>query len=84
MNGYDRKCGQVKEGRRTCMTTLLSALPVRISYSVNVRSEPILASTDDSDRLNRTADIVSVDVGKVRFDIGALLQCEEMHEWYSC
>ena len=62
----------------TCMTTRLSAFPVRISYSVNVRSEPILARTDDSARLNFTAEIVSVEVGKVRLDIGALLCSERM------
>ena len=56
------------------MTTLRSAFPVRISYSVNVRSDPMLARTDDSLKLNRTAVIVSVDVGKVRLDIGALLE----------
>ena len=55
------------------MITRRSALPVRISYSVKVLSEPILAKTDDSERLNLTAEIVSVDVGNVRFDIGALL-----------
>lgn len=55
------------------MTTRRSALPVRMSYSVKVLSEPILASTDDSARLNLTAEIVSVEVGKVRFDMGALL-----------
>jgi len=56
------------------MTTLRSAFPVRISYSVNVLSEPMLASTDDSLILKRTKLIVSVDVGKVRFDTGALLK----------
>lgn len=56
------------------MTTLRSAFPVRISYSVNVLSEPMLASTDDSLILKRTELIVSVDVGKVRFDTGALLE----------
>ncbi len=61
------------EKRRTCMMTLRSAFPVRISYNVNVRSEPMLARTDGSLRLKRTAVIVSVDVGKVRLDIGALL-----------
>ena len=45
-----------------------------MSYNVNVRSEPILARTDDSERLKRTAEIVSIDVGKVRLDMGALLQ----------
>jgi hypothetical protein len=53
--------------------TRRSAFPVLISYRVNVRSEPMLANTEDSDRLNRTADIVSVDVGNVRLDIAALL-----------
>jgi hypothetical protein len=56
------------------MTTLRSAFPVRISYNVNVLSEPMLASTDDSLILKRTDVIVSVDVGKVRFDTGALLE----------
>lgn len=55
------------------MIILRSAFPVRISYNVKVRSEPILASTEDSLRLNLTAVIVSVDVGKVRFVTGALL-----------
>lgn len=55
------------------MTTRRSAFPVRISYKVNVRSEPILARTEGSARLKRTAEIVSMDVGKVRLDIGALL-----------
>ena len=57
----------------TCMTTRRSALPVRMSYSVNVRSEPMLAKTLDSDMLKRTEVIVSVDVGNVRLDIGELL-----------
>lgn len=56
------------------MTTRRSAFPVRISYSVNVRSEPTLASTEDSLRLKRTEVMVSVEVGNVRFDIGALLE----------
>lgn len=58
------------------MMTLRSAFPVRMSYNVNVRSEPMLASTDGSLRLKRTAVIVSVDVGKVRLDIGALLNTD--------
>ena len=57
-----------------CMTIRRSAFPVRISYSVNVLSEPILASTDDSDMLKRTAETVSEEVGKVRFEMAALLQ----------
>jgi hypothetical protein len=56
------------------MITLRSAFPVRMSYNVNVRSEPMLARTDDSLRLKRMAVIVSVEVGKVIFEIGALLQ----------
>ena len=56
------------------MITLRSAFPVRMSYSVKVRSEPMLARTDDSLRLKRMAVIVSVEVGKVIFEIGALLQ----------
>ena len=55
------------------MITLRSAFPVRISYSVKVRSDPTLASTDASDRLNLTEVIVSVEVGNVRFEIGAVL-----------
>jgi len=69
--GQEKK--NIRRMERTCITTLRSAFPVRISYSVNVRSEPILARTDDSLKLKRTAVIVSVEVGKVRFDIGALL-----------
>jgi hypothetical protein len=38
---------------------------------VNVRSEPTLARTEGSARLNRTEETVSLDVGKVRLDIGA-------------
>jgi len=34
----------------------------------------VLASTDDSERLNRTEVMVSVDVGKDKFEMGALLQ----------
>jgi hypothetical protein len=56
------------------MITLRSAFPVRMSYNVNVRSEPMLARTDDSLRLKRMAVSVSVEVGKVIFEIGALLQ----------
>lgn len=56
------------------MTTLLSALPVRISYRVNVRSDPVLARILDSERLKRTEVIVSMEVGKVRLDIGADLR----------
>ena len=57
----------------TCMITLRSAFPVRMSYSVKVRSDPTLARTDASDKLNRTEVIVSVEVGNVRFEIGAVL-----------
>jgi len=46
-----------------------------MSYIVKVRSEPILAKTDDSLKLKRTAVMVSVEVANVRFDIGALLIC---------
>ena len=62
------------------MMTRRSALPVRISYNVNVRSEPILASTDASERLNFTAEIVSVEVGKVRLEMGALLGGVLVHD----
>ena len=55
------------------MTTRLSAFPVRMSYKVNVRSEPMLARTDDSAILKRTDVIVSVEVGNVKFETGALL-----------
>ena len=57
----------------TCMITLRSAFPVRMSYSVNVRSDPTLARMDASDKLNRTEVTVSVEVGNVRFEIGAVL-----------
>ena len=53
--------------------SLRSAFPVRMSYRVNVRSEPMLARTDGSAALKRTLVIVSVEVGKVRFEMGALL-----------
>jgi hypothetical protein len=33
----------------------------------------MLAKTEDSERLNRTDVIVSVEVGNVKFDIGAVL-----------
>ena len=56
-----------------CMTIRLSAFPVRMSYRVKVRSVPILASTDDSDMLKRTEVMVSVEVGKDRFEMGVLL-----------
>jgi len=59
-----------------CMTIRLSALPVRMSYRVKVRSVPILASTDDSDMLKRTEVMVSVEVGKDRFEMGVLLSKE--------
>lgn len=56
------------------MTIRLSAFPVRISYKVKVRSELMLARTEDSLMLKRTDVIVSVDVGNVRFEMGALLK----------
>ena len=56
------------------MTTLRSAFPDRMSYNVKVRSVPMLAKTDVSLRLKRTLVTSSVDVGRVRFDIGALLR----------
>lgn len=65
-----------KVKQHACMIVLRSAFPVRMSYKVNVLSEPILARTEDSARLNRIADMVSVEVGKVRSEIGALLQKE--------
>lgn len=57
-----------------CITIRLSAFPVRMSYNVKVRSVPILASTEDSDILKRTEVMVSVDVGKERSEMGALLK----------
>jgi len=56
------------------MTSLLSALPVLISYKVNVRSVPVEARIEDSERLNRIEVTVSLDVENVRFDIGADLR----------
>ena len=50
-----------------------STFQVRMSYSMKVRSVPILARTEDSDMLKRTEEMVSVDVGKERSEIGALL-----------
>lgn len=40
-----------------------------------MRSEPHDARIEDSARLNLRAVIVSVDVGKVRLDIGDVLEC---------
>jgi hypothetical protein len=57
-----RASSLVYDHRRTCMTTRRSALPVRMSYSVKLRSEPMLARTLDSDKLKRREVIVSVDV----------------------
>lgn len=56
------------------MMTRRSALDVRISYKVNVRSEPHDARTEDSARLNLRAVMVSMEVGKVRFDMGEVLE----------
>ena len=72
--GQDKK--NIRRMERTCITTLRSAFPVRISYSVNVRSEPVVANTEDSDRLNFKAVIVSVDVGNVRFMIADVLEMQ--------
>lgn len=58
---------------RICMTTRRSAFPVRMSYRVKVRSEPTDARIDVSLALKRTEDMVSVEVGNVRFEMGALL-----------
>ena len=52
------------------MITLRSAFPVRISYNINVRSDPTEASTEDSDGLKRMDVTVSVDVEYVRLDKG--------------
>lgn len=65
---------QAKEFDRICITIRLSAFPVRMSYNVKVRSVPILARTEDSDILKRTDVMVSIDVGKERSDMGALLK----------
>lgn len=56
--------------QRKFRTSRLSAFAVRISYSVKVLSVPVVASTEDSDQLNFRAVILSVDVGKLRVDIG--------------
>lgn len=61
----------------TFITTLLSAFPVRMSYSVNVRSEPVLARMLDSERLKRTEVMVSTEVGNVRLETGADLSEED-------
>ena len=67
-------CVDGMEGKTlTCMMILRSAFPVRISYKAKVLSEPILARTDASARLKRTDVIVSVDVGRVRLEMAALL-----------
>lgn len=63
----------------TCITVRRSALPVRTSYNVQVRSDPTLASTLDSLGLNLTEVIVSVDAGKDKFAIGAVLVSS--HTW---
>jgi hypothetical protein len=55
------------------MMTRRSALPVRISYKQKERSEPMEARIEVSLRLKRTEVTVSVDVGRVRLEIGALL-----------
>lgn len=54
--------------------TRRSALDVRISYNVNVRSEPHDARIEDSARLNLRAVMVSMEVGKVRLDTGEVLE----------
>jgi hypothetical protein len=65
---------QAREFDRMCITIRLSAFPVRMSYKVKVRSVPKLARTEASDILKRTEVMVSVDVGKERSEIGALLK----------
>lgn len=60
-----------KGNRRTVKTSRRSALPVRMSYRVNVRSVPVDARMDDSDQLNLRAVMDSVDVGNRRVDTGA-------------
>lgn len=63
------------------MVALRSALPVRTSYRINVRSEPIEARTEVSEGLNRTTFTVSAEPAKVKFDIGEVLwtQSYEMY-----
>ena len=46
-----------------------SALPVRMSYKVKVRSVPMEARTEGSDALNLREVMVSEEVGKDRFEI---------------
>lgn len=64
-------------GYPTWKTRRRSAFPVRISYKVNVLSEPVDANTDDSDKLNFNAEMVSVEVGKLRFITGVDLKEHE-------
>jgi len=56
------------------MTTRRSALDVRISYRVNVRSEPHDAIMEVSAGLNLRAAMVSTEVWKVRLEIDDVLQ----------
>lgn len=58
---------------RICMITLLSAFPVRMSYRVKLRSEPILPNTEVSLRLKRIDVTVSVAEGNVRFMMAVVL-----------
>jgi len=60
-----------------CMTTRRSALDVRISYRVNVRSEPHDAIMEVSAGLNLRAVMVSTEVWKVRLEIDDVLQWKE-------
>ena len=64
------------------MTTRRSALPVRMSYRVKVRSEPTEARIEDAERLKRMAETVSEEVECVRFDMGTLLVRPEIRHRY--
>jgi hypothetical protein len=58
---------------RICITTRRSGFDVRISYRIKVRSDPTLARMERSLKLKRTEVTVSVDVGKVKLEIGDVL-----------
>ena len=62
----------------TCITSLRSAFPVRMSYRVKVLSDPTEPRIEDSDKLKRTEVTVSVEVVKVRLEIGVLLRTESI------
>ena len=58
-----------RELERICMMIRRSALPVRMSYKVKVRSVPIEARTEGSEALNLREVMVSEEVGKDRLEI---------------